>query len=291
MTSSQNTTETPLIAVIGPGGLSGSYLLNALKKADVRIRAVAHHDAGAERAKAAGAHEAVTAELDDPQATRAALEGVDAVYMTPPAMHPHEDDFTLTALRAAEDAGVKRFVFLSVLHPHTPSLRHHLRKARAEAAIRESSLSWTILQPSMFAQMAFLMFGNRPAGQVQVPFSTDTTFSMIDLRELSEVAVKALTQAGHEFASYELCGPTLTMGDAVRIAGSVRGVELEPVRVAPASAPLPPKFTEPASKGADMRAMWEEYDIHGLRGNIKVLEMLIGRPPADFENVARSMVN
>jgi hypothetical protein len=37
--------------------------------------------------------------------------------------------------------------------------------------------------------------------------------------------------------------------------------------------------------------MWEEYDIHGLRGNIKVLEMLIGRPPADFENVARSMVN
>jgi uncharacterized protein YbjT (DUF2867 family) len=288
--SSEKTTETPLVAVIGPGGLSGSYLLNALKAANVRIRAVAHDTAGAERAKVAGADEAVTAELDDPQATRAALEGVDAVYMTPPAMHPHEDDFTFTALKAAEDAGVKRFVYLSVLHPHTPSLRHHLRKARAEAAIRESSLSWTILQPSMFAQMAFLMFGNRPAGQVQVPFSTDVTFSMIDLRDLSEVAVKALTEEGHEFASYELCGPTFTMGDAVRIAGRVRGVELEPVRIAPASAPLPPKFVEPPSKAADMRAMWEEYDVHGLRGNIKVLAMLLGRPPGNFEDVVRSLV-
>ncbi len=290
MISFKKITEAPLFAVIGPGGLSGSYLLNALKTADVRIRAVAHDNAGAERAKITGAHEAVTAELADPQSTRAALEGVDAVYMIPPAMDPHEDDFVLTALRAAEDAGVKRFVYISVLHPHTPSLRHHLRKARAEAAIRESSLSWTILQPSMFAQMAFLMFGNRPAGQVEVPFNTAVTFSMIDLRDLSAVAVKTLTEEGHEFASYELCGPPLTMGDAVRIAGRVRGVELEAVRIAPASATLPPKFAEPPSKGADLRAMWEDYDRHGLRGNIKVLEMLLGRPPADFEDVARSMV-
>lgn len=291
MSSSRKTKEPPLIAVIGSGGLSGSYLLNALQTADVRIRAVAHDNAGVERARAAGVHEAVTAELSDPQSARAALKGVDAVHMIPPSMHPHEDDFVLTALWAAQAAGVKRFVYTSVLHPHTPSLHHHMRKAHAEAAIRESSLSWTILQPSMFAQMVFQMFGNSPAGHVHVPFDTALAFSMIDLRDLSAVAVRALTEAGHEFASYELCGPPLTIGDAVRIAGRIRGVELEAVRIPPSRATLPPKFAEHPFQAAAMRAMWEDYDSHGLRGNIKVLEMLLGRPPGDFEDVASSMVN
>jgi uncharacterized protein YbjT (DUF2867 family) len=282
--------KTPLIAVLGPAGLSGGYLLGALKKANVRTRAVAHSDAGVQRAMSGGADETVKAELADPQSVCAAIEGVDAIYMIPPSMHPHEDDFAITVVRAAEDVGVKRFVYTSVLHPHTPALRHHMRKARAEAAIRDSSLNWTILQPSMYAQMVFLIFGNGPAGQVRVPFDTSLTFSVIDLRELSAVAVKVLTETGHEFASYELCGPGLTMGEMVRIAGRIRGVELEPTRIAPSLAALPAKVSDRPSEASDMRAMWEDYDHHGLRGNTNVLEMLLGRPPAGFEDVARSMV-
>jgi len=291
--SSQNAAtnqNTPLIAVIGPAGLSGSYLLGALRTTDARIRAVVHSDLGAARASAVGAHQVVKAELADPQSIRAALEGADAVYMIPPSLHPNEDDFVITALRAAEDANVKRFVYASVLHPHTPSLRHHMRKAGAEAAIRASSLSWTILQPSMYAQMVFLMFGNGPAGNVLVPFDISLSFSVIDLHDLSAVAVKALTEPGHEFASYELCGSALTMGDMVRIAGRVRGVALEPVRIAPSDFALPPKFAERPSEAADMRAMWEDYDHHGLQGNTNVLEMLLGRAPSSFEDVVRGMV-
>lgn len=290
VTNAQIDRKMPLIAVIGPAGISGGYLLGALKTANVRIRAVAHSEAGAERATAAGAHETVKADLAEPQSVRAAVDGVDAIYMIPPSLHPEEDNFAITVLRAAEDAGVKRFVYTSVLHPHTPALRHHMRKARAEAAIRDSSLSWTMLQPSMYAQMVYLMFGNSPAGPVPVPFDPSGTFSVIDLRELSAVAVEVLTETGHEFASYELCGPSLPMGEMVRIAGRVRGVELEPTRIAPSSVALPPKFADRPSEAADMRAMWEDYDHHGLRGNTKVLEMLLGRPPASFEDVARSMV-
>lgn len=282
--------EAPLTAVIGPAGLSGGYLLGALKSANVRIRAVVHSDAGAERALAAGAHAAVKAELADPQSVRAAIDGVQAIYMIPPSLHPQEDEFAITVVGAAEDAGVKRLVYTSVLHPHTPALRHHMRKARAEAAIRDSSLSWTMLQPSMYAQMVFLMFGNGPAGSVEIPFNTSLAFSVIDLRDLSEVAVKALTEDGHEFASYELCGPSMTMAEMVRTAGHVRGVELEAARIAPSSVQLPPKFAANPSLASDMRAMWEDYDHHGLRGNTKVLEMLLGRAPASFEDVARSMV-
>jgi len=273
--------------VVGAAGQSGTLLLSALRPVNAHVRAVVHSVAGAERAAAAGADEVVQAELANPASVRAAFEGVDAVYMIPPPFDPDEHTFAVTALRAAERAGATRFVYVSVLHPHTPALRHHLRKAEAEARVRESSLIWTILQPSMYAQQVYSTFGSGPSGTVRVPFDPAASFSVIDLRDLSEIAVRVLTEAGHECATYELCGPRLTMAEMVRIAGRVRDVELEPVRVPPSDAPLPPPFAKDPSAGADMRAMWEEYDRHGFRGNSNVLRMLLGREPTTFEEVAQ----
>jgi NAD(P)H dehydrogenase (quinone) len=222
---------------------------------------------------------------------QAALAGADSVYMIPPAFHPDETAFAITALRSAECVGVRRYVYVSVLHPHTPTLRHHMRKAEAEAVIRNSPLTWTILQPSMYCQMVGSRFAKAPPGVVRVPFNVDSSkFSLIDLRDLSEVAVKTLTEDGHECATYELCGPQATITELASAIGHARGVALEPLRVAPADAPLPPGFGDGQSSGAEMRAMWEEYDQHGFRGNINILQMLLGRAPADFEDVARSLI-
>jgi NAD(P)H dehydrogenase (quinone) len=278
-------TQPSVIGVVGAAGQSGTELLGALRSAKARTRAVVHNAAGAERATAAGADETVQAELADPASVHAALEGVDAVYMIPPAFDPAEHVYAITTLRAAEQVGATRFVYVSVLHPHTPALRHHMRKAEAEAEIRESPLTWTILQPSVYAQQLLSTFGSAPPGKVRVPFDTASSLSVIDLRELSEVGVKVLTEEGHECATYELCGPRRTMAEMVRVAGQVRGVELEPTTVAPSDAPLPPQFAN-GSSAADVRAMWTEYDRHGLPGNSTVLRLLLGREPAAFEEVA-----
>jgi NAD(P)H dehydrogenase (quinone) len=72
----------------------------------------------------------------------------------------------------------------------------------------------------------------------------------------------------------------------VRTAGRARGVELEARTVDRADAPVPPPFADRPSASADMRAMWQEYDRHGLRGNSNVLRMLLGREPASFEQAA-----
>jgi NAD(P)H dehydrogenase (quinone) len=53
-----------------------------------------------------------------------------------------------------------------------------------------------------------------------------------------------------------------------------------------ADAPLPPGVADSASRASDMRAMWQDYDRHGLRGNSNVLRMLLGREPASFEEAA-----
>lgn len=163
----------PLLAVIGAAGLCGSYLLEAARQAPFRVRAVVHGPAGRERVAALGADEIVEADLAEPDAVRRAVQNADFVFMIPPAFHPEEDVFAIRAL----EAGARRFVYLSVLHPHTPGLRHHLRKANAEAAVRGSDLDWTILQPSMFAQIVLSTWGRAPAGQVDVPFDVRARLS------------------------------------------------------------------------------------------------------------------
>jgi len=159
-------------------------------------------------------------------------------------------------------------------------------KANAEAALRASGLDWTILQPSMFAQIVWAAFGSGPPGHVPVPYDVGKLFSLIDLRDLAEVGVKVLTEQGHDAATYELAGPAITLAEAVRTAGRARGVELEARTVDRVDAPVPPPFADRPSASADMRAMWQEYDRHGLRGNSNVLRMLLGREPASFEQAA-----
>jgi NAD(P)H dehydrogenase (quinone) len=278
--------EQPLLTVVGAAGLCGTHVLQAARQAPFRVRAVVHGPAGRERVAALGADEIVEADLAEPESVRQALKDTDLVFMIPPAFHPEEDVFASRALEAAEHAGARRFVYLSVLHPHTPGLRHHLRKANAEAAVRASGLDWTILQPSMFAQIVLSTWGRAPAGHVNVPFDVHNEFSFIDLRDLGEVGVKVLSEQGHGSATYELAGPALTLAEAVRLAGRARGVDLEARTVDWADAPLPPGVADDPSRGPDMRAMWQDYDRHGLHGNSNVLRMLLGREPASFEEAA-----
>jgi uncharacterized protein YbjT (DUF2867 family) len=278
--------EPPLLAVIGAAGLCGRYLLEATQRAPLRVRAVVHGLEGGERAAALGADDIAVADLAEPESVRRALKDADAVFMIPPAFHPDEDLFASTALQAAEQAGAHRFVYLSVLHPHTPGLRHHMRKANAEAAVRSSQLDWTILQPSMFAQTVLSTWGRAPAGQVPVPFDVHHEFSMIDLRELAEVAVKVLIEPGHDSATYELAGPAITLAEAIRLAGHARGADLRARTADWAQAPLPPGIANSPSQASDMRAMWQDYDRHGLHGNSNILRMLLGREPASFAAAA-----
>jgi NAD(P)H dehydrogenase (quinone) len=273
------------IAVIGAAGVSGLELLRALRAAALPVRAVVHSSAGAERVASAGATQIVQAELADADSVMQAVTGAASVYMIPPSLHPDEHSFAIGAMRAAEQVGVSRFVYVSVLHPHTPAMAHHMRKAAVETQLQESSLTWTILQPAMYAQVVCRMFGSGPSGKARIPFNVDQLFSVIDLRELAEVAVKTLTESGHEYASYELCSTTLTMAEMVRVAGSVRGVRLQAESVPPESAPVSPRL--PASSAADLRAMFAEYDRNGLRGNNTVLRALLGRNPASFAQIAK----
>ena len=58
----------------------------------------------------------------------------------------------VAAIRAAQSAGVERFVYHSVLHPQVEIMAHHWQKMRVEEQLFESGLSFTILQPAAYMQ-------------------------------------------------------------------------------------------------------------------------------------------
>lgn len=104
--------------------------------------------------------EVVEADLTRPETLAPALRGVDSVLMTasvtkraPPDTVESVDVAGAAALaRAAVQAGVSHFVYLSVrgAHPEVPGI--HAAKWAAEHAIRATGVPATIVRPAMFME-------------------------------------------------------------------------------------------------------------------------------------------
>ena len=228
-----------------------------------------------------GAAEIVNATLEDQETLVAAFTGMMAVHVIPPLFHPGEDHLVANAVRAAERAGVKRFCYHSVLHAFTPTLRHHMRKASAEALLRDSDLAWTILQPAMYAQTVLRYAHLAEDDVVTVPYSLSTKFTVVDVADVADATVKVLADPGHEYATYELAGPhTLTMTELVSQLASAHRRPLQAHAIPPQAFHINADLTPNAV--ADVVAMWAEYDRHGLVGNPTALRMLLGREPTTF---------
>jgi uncharacterized protein YbjT (DUF2867 family) len=83
-------------------------------------------------------------------------------------------------------------------------LRYH---ANVEQAIRNSGLDYTFLRPNLFMQ-ALLSFRQSIVhlGQFYAPINK-AKISIVDIRDIAEVASEALTDIGHAGRIYNITGP------------------------------------------------------------------------------------
>jgi uncharacterized protein YbjT (DUF2867 family) len=136
--------------------------------------------------------------------TAAALAGVDKVYLTyyPDLAVPGSVDAVRALTEMAKDAGVRRLVLLSG--------RNETEAERAEAVVEASGLQWTIVRCAFFAQnfnegawLDEVLAGTvtLPVDNVQEPF--------VDVDDIADVVVAALTDDHHVGRLYELTGPRL----------------------------------------------------------------------------------
>jgi uncharacterized protein YbjT (DUF2867 family) len=194
-----------MILVTGATGTTGGAVLDELLGRGVAVRGLTRSPERAEQLRARGADAAV-GDLSDPASLARAFAGVERVYLAVTA-NEHQVEQESNAIAVAEQSGAYAVVKLGVIgqSPQAP-----LRFARNHAAVFETlqatSLRWTLLQANGFMQN--VLASAEPIRQGRYTSALgDAKVSRVDARDVAAVAVRALTEEGHEGSSYTLTGP------------------------------------------------------------------------------------
>jgi len=280
-----------MILVTGAGGKTGKAVTGALIARGAAVRAFVRSAVHDSTLTAMGV-EVVVGEMNDALAISRAIKGADAIYHICANVHPHEVDFARLLIAAANDLGVPRLVYHSVLHPQIEAMPHHWNKLRVEEMLFGSALDITILQPTAYMQNSLAqwesMVGN---GIYRVPYPVETRLSLVDLDDVAEAVAIVLTNAGHSGATYELVGtPQLSQAEIAEAFGHAlkRPVRAEAEAI---------ESWENRARAAGMDdyqvdtliKMFRAYARDGLKGNPNVLTWLLGRPPTSLTAFATRM--
>ncbi len=223
-----------MLLLTGATGTIGLPLLRRLIAAGTPVRCLVRDPRrlGTERVRV----QIALGDLADPRSFRHALRGVDTVVHLASVIRDQPGGSieelagvaTWRLVRAAERAGVKRFVFFSALGASTRSrARLMCAKAIAEKAITESSLSHTVFAPSVVYSPSdpFLRLLERLSLLPVMPISGSgrAAFQPIWAEDVADCVMNALPGGSlsteSDGARYELAGPeTLTYEDIVEIA-------------------------------------------------------------------------
>jgi uncharacterized protein YbjT (DUF2867 family) len=166
---------------------------------------------------------------EDRSTWAAALDGASSAYVSyqPDLAVPGALETVTAFFAQAVASGVKRLVLLSG--------RGENEAEDAEAALQVSGADWTILRCSWFCQNFSESFLVEPvlAGEVALPVS-HVVEPFVDVEDVADVAVAALTQPGHSGQLYELTGPRpISFAQAVASIAQATARDIRFVSVSP----------------------------------------------------------
>ena len=271
--------STSTILAVGAAGKFAGLVVPALAERGVKVRGLVRNTTQGEAVRKLGATEIAIGDLRDRASLDAALKGVDAVFYIAPAFLPDEAEIGKGMVESAKRAGVRRFVFSSVIHPVLNALGNHAQKAPVEEAVLTSEMEYTFLHPTVFFQNFTEAWPKIvETGVLAEPWSVDTRFSRVDYRDVAEAAAIALTEDRLLYGTFELCAEGwLNRKDVAAIIGEVLGRPIKAERIDPKMA------ASGAGPGApELEKMFDWYDKRGLMGSAVTLRAILGREPRNL---------
>ncbi|MEV7740003.1 SDR family oxidoreductase [Streptomyces sp. NPDC088921] len=217
------------VLVTGASGTVGNLVVRRLAEQGVPVRGVVRRQQSATvlRGQELPDVEVVVADLANEAAVAPLMDGVDAVFLVA-ANVPDQLDQELFVIRAASAAKVRRLVKLSVggASPDAPLALARVHHA-AEQELAASGLTYTVLRPSFFMDnlLQYIPWIDS-SGRLPLP-TGDGAMSMINSRDIADVAAAELTTDSSENHDLVLTGPeALTIDQALARVGEVIGHSL-----------------------------------------------------------------
>jgi uncharacterized protein YbjT (DUF2867 family) len=224
------------VLVIGGAGFVGRYIVNELVGRGCRVLVPSRRRDRAKHLIMLPTCDVVEASVHDDATLERLVAGQGAVINVVGILHGTETQFervhvalTQRVLAACARAKVRRYLHMSALgaDPNGPSM-YQRSKGRAEQAVRESKLAWTIFQPSVVfgAEDSFLnMFAKLSGIAPVLPIGgADVKFQPVWVEDVAHAFVNSLDNEATIGKTYELCGPKVyTLRELVRFAASAAG--------------------------------------------------------------------
>ena len=255
------------ILIIGKNGKTGVRVNQRLQALGYETRAVSRSTT-------------IPFDWEDRSTWRSAIAGVRAAYVTyqPDLAVPNAEADMKAFVQIAAKAGLGHIVLLSG--------RGEEGAERAEEILKDSGISWNIVRASWFAQNfseSFMLEGIL-AGELVLP-ADDTVEPFIDVDDIADVAVAAITQPGLRNKLFEVTGPrAMTFAQCVSEISEATGY---PVKYN--SVPIEVYVDALKEQGAPEDLQWLLRELFtvvfdGRNSNVMSgVEEALGRPATDFK--------
>ena len=277
-----------MILITGATGMVGSEVVKRLSAQGVNLRAVTRDPRKAEANQLPNVH-FVQGDFENADSMRRACSGVNRAFLLTNSTERTERQ-QIAFARVAQQSGVRHIVKLSQLHADAEApgrfLRYH---AAVEAAIQASGLTFTFLRPNLFMQGLLNFRQSIQEKSALFAAAGDGRISTVDVRDLAEVAVAALTTSQHDNKIYSLTGPeALTFAEmahnlSMTIGRTITFVDVPPESMRTSLADL--GFPAWQADGLlEEFAMYRRGEAAGVEPGVREA---LGRPPGSFEQFVR----
>lgn len=226
-----------MILVTGATGQYGAKALEYLLKKGVeasQISALVRDAAKGQSLKGQGI-ELRVGDYTDVASLAKALQGVDKLLLVSSSDRGAVENRTaqhLNVIKAAKEAQVKHLVYTSFVTKPTfkdSAIAGFLNShAETEQFIKDSGLTYTILQNGIYLEMIPVFVGGKVAETGRIVFpAQEGQASWVLREELAEAAAHVLTTPGHENQTYVLANPEATsFTDIAQALSSTLGKEI-----------------------------------------------------------------
>lgn len=171
------------VLVTGGTGTLGRHVVMLLRQSGHRARIFSRHTRG---------HvDAVQGDLRTGLGIERAVSGMDAIIHTATggrqSLTSRADvKATRRLINAAQQAGIKHFVYVSIVGMEGVQFPYYKTKLAAEGVVKEDKVPWSILRATQFHDLmeSFLNGFSRVPGTTMIPF--DWKFQPVDSREVAQ---------------------------------------------------------------------------------------------------------